>query len=381
MNEDPKIAAIDAELSPGFERGKSSLSVRVEEENPFRLGFWFDNQKSPAIGSYRGEIRFRHINLTGWGDVLSAGYALTEGLDDYRFRYSVPVNRWDTTLSIGGERTETTVVADPFHTLNITSETVTKYVSVNQPLYETLFRKLSMGMTFDIRDSETFQDGEPFPYARGTDDGASKITVLRVFNEYVDRNLSRVFALRSTVNFGLDAFDSTINENAPDSRYVSWLGQFQWMQRLPVLNSKVIVGTDIQVSDDALLPSEKFSIGGMNTVRGYRENRMTTDGGLVGTLEWRIPVYRFSFPFKKTSPEPVLLEVIPFYDYGTGWNKDTEDPNPEDISSLGLGLRLSLEDRFLAEIYWGYGLTDFDREESYDIQDDGIHFRIGMTIY
>ena len=143
--------------------------------------------------------------------------------------------------------------------------------------------------------------------------------MLRFAQDWVKRDTSSVFAACSQFNFGIDAFDATINVTGTDGKFFAWQGQFQWVEQLAprVLLIGRVGG---QFTDDSLLSLEKFSLVGINTVRGYAENQLLTDSGVLGTLELRIPVTK----------NPSTLQLNPFIEFGTGWNND--EPNPEDAT-------------------------------------------------
>jgi hemolysin activation/secretion protein len=51
LQQDPRIARLDAELAPGVQRGESVLRVRVEETTPFKVELAFNNYQSPTVGA------------------------------------------------------------------------------------------------------------------------------------------------------------------------------------------------------------------------------------------------------------------------------------------------------------------------------------------
>jgi hemolysin activation/secretion protein len=178
----------------------------------------------------------------------------------------------------------------------------------------------------------------------------------------------------------VDLFDATVNSDLPDGRYVGWEGQFQWVERLPVLDSKLVVRGVAQLASDGLLPSEKISIGGMDTVRGYRENFITSDEGLAAGIEWQVPVGHLRIPGVSTGFNDGLVELAAFFDYGQGSNKSFQDPDPDNISSVGLGVLWYPAERVAAKLYWGHALRNVDDYPDHDLQDDGIHFAIGAEL-
>jgi hemolysin activation/secretion protein len=383
LKQDPLIDNINAELRPGLKLGEAALHVAVDEARPYYLEVGFNNHQSPSIGAYRGEIRAGLLNITGWGDSLDAEYGITEGLDDFSLRYAVPVTRWDTTLSGGFERSESTVVADPFGPLDIKSETDTWHVALRHPFYRTVSNEFALSLEFENRRGETSLLGEGFSFSEGVPpDGQSEIAVLRFAQEWIDRTLTQVIAARSTFSFGLDAMGATVHDDGrPDGEFFTWLGQFQWLRRLEFLDSQTLFRVDLRLSDDPLLPMEKFAIGGADTVRGYRENQMTTDGGIVASLEWRIPVFQLRVPLISARPTDGWIRACPFIDAGAGWNAEGDDPDPDTLASIGLGLRWDLREAVYARIYWGHALEDVPDPSDWDLQDDGFHFEIGARLF
>ncbi len=91
------------------------------------------------------------------------------------------------------------------------------------------------------------------------------------------------------MSLGLNLLNSTINQGTPDSRFLSWRGQGQWV-RLLAPDTLLLVRGDIQLADGSLLPSEQFGLGGQETVRGYRQDALLTDNGTLLSTELRIPI-------------------------------------------------------------------------------------------
>ncbi|MDM8561388.1 ShlB/FhaC/HecB family hemolysin secretion/activation protein [Candidatus Parabeggiatoa sp. HSG14] len=398
LQQNPRFDRINAELGPGVKLGEGILKIDVKEARPYHFGFKFNNHRSPSVGAYRGEIDFSHNNLTGlfgnqkgWGDTFYLRYGMTEGLKDYSLRYDFPLNRNDTTLSFHVERSDSDVVESPFNLLDVESEADTYAVTITHPLLKKPQESFGVAVRFEKRSSKTFLLGKPFSFSPGVRDGESDLAVIRFSQDWLNRSRTHVLAARSSFNVGVNALESTINEDGtPDSQFFSWLGQFQWVQRLDnvfkdidiLKNSQTVFRTDLQWADQDLLPLEKFSVGGASTVRGYRENYLTRDRGLVSSLEWRIPLPKsmnVPLPWISKNPEDGRIEFAPFVDYGRSWNADSETPGFKDIYSIGLGLRwTAIQDHVYAEVYWGKALRDIPDPEDEDLQDDGVHFEMRL---
>jgi len=389
LHQNPLFRRINAELGPGIRLGEGILKLNVTEATPWEIGARFNNHRSPSVGSYRGEVFGVHRNLFGIGDSIYLRLGLTEGLKDYSFNYSVPVSsRYGTTLSFSAERSDAEVVSEPFNQLNIESEAETYALGITQPLIKTPNKEFNLGLKLERRSSTTYMfKGTPleqkFSFSPGVQDGESRISVLRFSQDWLDRSRTRVIAARSSFNFGFDAWDATINnDGSPDGKFFTWLGQFQWVQRITALGSQdtqLLVRADMQWANEDLLPLEKFSVGGASTVRGYRENQMTRDNGLVASIEWRIPIAKLPISGISKDTDDGVLQIAPFFDYGRAWNADADTPDPDNISSVGLGLRWMPSQRVSAVIYWGHALRDMGDQQDNDLQDDGIHFEFNIS--
>lgn len=373
LHQNPLFKRLNAELGPGVKLGEAMLKVQVTEERPYEFGFRVSNHRSPSVGAYRGELEAQHHNLLGFTDHLFLRYGLTSGLKDYTIDYSLPVTRYDTMLGFHVERSDSEVVTEPFKQLDVRSDAETYAITLTHPIYRKPDRELDLGLRLEKRSSKTYLLGRPFSFGEGVKDGKSDITVARFTQDWLYRSRVEVIAARSSFNFGLNALDSTINnDGTPDSKFFSWLGQFQWVKRLSLLDSQLLFRSDLQWTNEGLLPLEKFSIGGASTVRGYRENQLTRDNGWVSSLEWRIPI------ISRDTREDGILYFSPFVDYGRAWNSKSDTPDPRDISSVGLGLRWLPTQKIQAALYWGKALRKIPKSEDYDLQDDGVHFEFNM---
>ncbi|MBI5234061.1 MAG: ShlB/FhaC/HecB family hemolysin secretion/activation protein [Deltaproteobacteria bacterium] len=365
LQQDPRIKRINAELLPGVMAGESNLKVKVEEEKPFKSMFSFSNSQSPSVGAYRGELMLAHTNLSGRGDVLEGRFGLTEGAGDMSFSYTLPINARDTTLEAHYRKSASTVVEETFRRLDIESRAETYGMTLRHPLFKSPEQEFGFALTGEVRRDTTFLLGRPFSFT-GSADNVSHVTALRFSQEWVSRSRFEVIALRSNFSFGVDAFNATVNSGSEDGKFVSWTGQVQVVRQLSDTGALMILRTDAQFANDALLPMEKFSVGGMNSVRGYRENQLVRDNGMVSSVEFRLPVIR-------SGQRGAVLQFAPFADLGRSWNSGKETPNPENISSIGAGVRWAISQRAYFQTYYGRPLRKVSNS-GHDLQDEGVHF-------
>jgi hemolysin activation/secretion protein len=362
---DPIIERVDADLLAGSSPGLNVLRVQVKEAPAFHAGVAVANRQSPSIGSVQGSVFLQHDNFTGFGDQLNLEYGLTQGLNIYNISYKLPVNALDGTLNFQYGNNNSKIIESPFNDLGIRSDSETLSLSFRQPFLKKPQTEFAVGVGFDVRRSQTFLLNDiPFSFSEGTENGKSRVTAVRFFQDWINRSATRVLAVRSRFSFGIDAFDATINNTGTDARFFSWLGQFQWVQQV---SPRLVLLTRInaQLTPDSLLSLEKFTLGGLDTVRGYRQNQLVADNGVLGAIELRIPV----------TANPRMLQLTPFIEIGTGWNNRSENPNPSFIASLGLGMEWQVFRGLDARLDYGIPLVGL-KEQGNSLQDNGLYFSL-----
>ncbi|MBE9170394.1 ShlB/FhaC/HecB family hemolysin secretion/activation protein [Pleurocapsales cyanobacterium LEGE 06147] len=360
---DPLIERVNAELTAGSSPGRNILQVKITEAPAFHAGVFTANNQSPSIGSTQIGAFIVHDNSSGLGDRLRAEYGITEGLNLYDINYSIPVNALNGTIGLRLSNSDSSIIEDIFRDLDIESETQTYSLSFRQPLYRSPQTEFAVGLALDLRRSQTFLlDDIPFSFSEGPEDGESKVTVIRFSQDWVERNATRVLAARSQFSLGVDAFDATVNNIGIDGRFFSWLGQFQWVQRLSP-NTLLVARVNAQLTPDSLLPIEQFVIGGVDTVRGYRQNEIVADNGITFSAEIRIPL----------TSNPNTLQLAPFFDIGTAWNHRRSNPEPQTIAGLGLGLLWQPSQDLNLRLDYGIPLRAVgDRGDT--LQERGLYF-------
>lgn len=351
----------------------------MREAKTFDTQLVADNTRTPSVGSFRRRIQLSEANLLGLGDGLSLGYSNTDGSDSFDIGYALPLNSRNGTVSFAYGNTSSDVIEPPFNALDINGNSRYYELSLRQPISQTPSEEFAIGLSAVRSESEISSSVlenfriPPNQLSPGADDqGRTRISAVQFFQEWTQRNASEVIAARSGFNLGIGAFNATVNEDAPDSRFFSWRGQAQWV-RLLAPETLLVLRGDVQLSPDALVPSQQFSLGGIDSVRGYRQDALLTDSGAFISAEVRLPIYR-------SRQRQTVLQLTPFIDAGTTWNNgrrnrngNTTDPNT--LVSAGLGLRLQLSNRFTARLDWGIPLVDLSvRKRTW--QENGVYFSI-----
>jgi hemolysin activation/secretion protein len=372
---DPLIKTISAELSAGTRPELSVLEVRVQEADSFRAEVLTDNGRDPSVGSWRRGVRITQGNTLGFGDGLDLSYTNTDGSNAYDFSYTVPFNPKNGTIRLAAGVDTTRVVESPFDRADITGKSRYYELSLRQPIILTPREELAVGLTASRQESDTKIFGVEFPLSAGADArGRTRISALRFFQDWTKRNPLQIFALRSQFSLGIGALDATINPEPPDSRFFSWRGQAQYV-RLLAPETLLILRSDAQLSTRALVPLEQFGLGGLRSVRGYRQNVLLTDNAVLASAEVRLPILR-------ASKVEGLLQLAPFIDFGIGWNSSGGTVNDSNtLLGIGLGLQWQMSDRLTARFDYGIPLIDDVNAGDQTLQEKGLYFSVNYSLF
>ncbi len=369
----PLIASVSAELSAGTRAGQNVLEVRIREAKSLSAQLSLDNNRAPSVGSLRRKVQVSEANLTGLGDTLSVGYSNTDGSNSYDLSYTLPINPYNGTIAFAFNNGNSNVLEKPFNILDIYANSTSYDFTFRQPIEQTPSQEIAMGFTASYRESLTSLLKIPFPLSAGADDnGVTKIAVLRAFQEFTQRSSQSVISLRSQFSLGLGGvLGSNVNTSFPDSRFVSWRGQSQYVNLLAP-DTFLLLRGDLQFGDRALLPSEQIGFGGQDTLRGYRQDVLLGDNGLNLSAELRMPILRI--------PEwEGLLQIVPFVDAAAVWTSSGEATSSSNtLLGTGLGLRWRVGNTLDLRLDYGIPLISVPNSRN-TAQENGLYFNLNFT--
>ncbi|BAY90745.1 MULTISPECIES: ShlB/FhaC/HecB family hemolysin secretion/activation protein [unclassified Tolypothrix] len=395
LQQDPLIESANFRLLSGSSPGKSILEVEVKQAKSFSVSLSNDISGFSHLGISQQQIVLTEANLLGIGDSLSLGYSGTEGTHNWNVNYTFPLNARNGTLSftynqsqaegisalngfvpssvqsINEETLAASSINSPLDSLQVPGNssnqesTLRTYeLTLRQPIIrriaeETLgngeqppsYEELALGLTAFLGESPTISSLLPLSLSSlSNDSGMTRTFALRFFQEFKKHNAQDSIELRSQFSFGFNSLSSTSNEplalgNSVPATFVSWQGQAQWT-RILAKDTLLLVRANAQLAYQTLVPSEQFILGGKG---GYLQDSLLTDNGIFASTEVQLPVMAV---FRGKG----LIQVIPFVDFGTGWNNSGQtNPSPNTMASVGLGLQWQ-QDRVTARLDWGIPL-------------------------
>ena len=389
LADDPAIRTINADLRPGSRPGEASLRLLVDPQDRFDAYITAGTSRSPSVGGERiaggGALR----NLVSGGDLLSLETGRTKGLDDYTGSYVTPLFTPRLSLSLRGSINNAAVVDSQLVPLDIRSrdragEIGVTYGAVRNPLTPLgeggwkPASSLSFGVAVAQRRSRSFLLGQPFSFAPGSVDGRSKYTAARLLGDLLLRSVNQVFAASVTATMGLEGTRTPLAVALnPDKNFKALLVQLNYARRLSGNGLELRARATGQVSDSILYAGERLSSGGANTVRGYRENLLLTDQGVIGSVE-------LSQPFSLSGRERSGFDwggfsIAGFVDGARLHNFGSAATPTRSLYSVGASLSWIPSDAIVARATYGHALTDVGNLGKRDLQDRGFHF--SLTLY
>lgn len=275
MNDLPGLAA-RATLAPGAEYGTTDMVIRAEETT-VAGAVTFDNQGIKETGQLRVDAGIDFNNPLRIGDQLNIRAIRTEHdlLSFGRIGYSLPIA--SNGMRLGGTYSRVNYdIAGPFAALGISGEVSNAEFLLTWPYLRSRARNIIFGI--GMRRTEAKQR------TLGVETSDTRIDLLNlsvtgnwVHEDSAFSNATLAFAGNGKKNpFGTrqDAqaakLDFDINHLRAASKNWDYYLRTHWV-----------------FSSDALADTEKFSLGGPGSVRGYRQSTLRGDNGWLATIELR----------------------------------------------------------------------------------------------
>ncbi|GGC40643.1 hypothetical protein GCM10011371_30080 [Novosphingobium marinum] len=385
---DRAIDSVDAGLRPGERPGAANLSMLVRPKDRFDLYFGAANNRAPSVGGLRLAAGGSMRNPLLAGDLLSAEIGFTDGLTDGIASYEAPVFDPHTFLILRAAFNDVAVVEQRLADLDIESREWSVEGGISRRLVDSPLipesggwspaRSLDIGVLLAHRRTKTYLLGEPFSFSPGAVNGRAEYTALRFTQDYVEQGTRHVLAISLTETVGLDGTRPTApGVLKPNRNFVAVLGQASFAQRLTnrlELNLR-LAG---QYSSGTLYSGERFSIGGENSVRGYRENLLLADRALFASAELAYSLSLTGMTAGAPAFDWGAFRLAIFADGAIADNSEQPEPFPDDVASVGASLAWVPSRAIFARISYGEALRDPQLAGKRYLQDRGVQFRITL---
>jgi len=374
--DDPLFTSINSRILPGTELGEAVLEMDVERARPYALSVALNNYRPPSIGEKGYDAASQVRDLTGWGDLLDAdinGPVGVSGGINYNVGWQVPINRYDSRVAVRSEYSETVVTEEPLAALDIRSKIERQELWLTQPVLASLVQQINIAFGVGFERNTTGIAGMPFSLLPGADAGVTRSVTARLAPDYSYRTGTEYLGLRITLlhaNLLDQSFNSASNipNVQPDPHYYVLTGQVRHLiefkgPRLEAESRVTVQRTESRISD-----LHAIEIGGINSVRGFRENEL-----LLSNVQNLNVDFRWLALPHASQVRPAFT-IGTFFDWAHGY--DVGEPATT-LSSCGVTLK-TVWPHVQADLAIGARLIrpSFVDQEHGSWQDHGIHAQI-----
>ncbi len=339
INDLPGVEARSVISASPTKTGAADLRIIIERD-PYDALLAIDNHGSRYLGPIQATAAGSLNSFFGNNETITAQLVVAPDFGDgielgyFALSYEQPV--WDhgTTLTFSASHTDT----EPGYNLDdfdVEGRSQLFSVTAEHPFIRSRAQNFYGRITFDWRDLESSNNLEATreDNIRSIRAGARYELLDTLFG--VGINSADVVVSQGLDVFGAsDEGDANLTRAQGDPQYFKVEADVQRLQRI-TSNVNLLVGARGQWSNDALLSSEEFGVGGINLGRAYDPSEIVGDRGVAGKVEvqWNEPTeWRLVQDY----------QVYGFYDVGKVWNEDATANNQKvnSLASAGVGLRM-----------------------------------------
>lgn len=335
--------------------GASDLRIIVERD-PYDAVIAIDNHGSRYLGPVQVSAGGSLNSFFGNNERITAQFAVApdkggEELVYFALGYDQPIGTYGTVIRTTYNHASTEPGFD-LSQFDVRGRSDFASIGIEHPFMRSRDRSFFGRIGFDWRDVESRNDLEPTR--------EDSIRAVRVGGRY--EFLDSLFGAGANLfdfefSRGVDIFGAsspnrpTLSRPAGDPTFTKANLELQRLQRITT-GVNLLIAASGQLSNNALLSSEEFGVGGQSFGRGYDPSEIVGDEGFAGKAEiqWREPA-----PLSWVDD----YQLYGFYDFGRVWNVDptTNADKTNSLASVGVGVRADFPENVKAGVSLARPLT------------------------
>ena len=350
------VYQIRAELLPGETEGTSDLHLALDEkENPLSSFLFVDNAGQHESGRTRIGMYSEYRGIGGHDAAIFVTPVWTRGIWGGSVGMDMPIGTRGTRASISFSRNLVDIIRGVFKDGKMKANSNDLALVVTHPLKVTTFSKVDLFVEAHRKNSGMTSAGLE------VSDDEAKTAKLGLSARKFDDHGVWFFSGAATAYDGDDHFrDIEKNgvyysayalrrQNLPKDQYLSLrlAGQYTARKGLPT--------------------TEQFSLGGMASVRGFKESALSGDRGWLAGIEYGFPI----------SADHRTWRGLAFFDYGVAINNFSLYTQRDDLGGAGLGVEYA-KGGWYAKAIVGFPLIDSAKKAAGD--SCRIHFYVQRSI-
>ncbi len=314
-------------LEPGPVYGTTNVNVVMDEPQTVSASVFIDNAGQEETGVIRYGSYLVVRSLTKYRDILNVGGLMTQagGSHSLYGSYEIPEPFLGTRIGIGADYSDTEITSGSLHSLNVKGDFYDVYLYSKKP--------------FNVKPATVSN----FMFTISTKRGSNYISSFRTQDNKTDTlavSVDNLMLFNGGYLFNYASITNGLTLIEGKDYFMRYTYQGNLYKTL-FKNTGFDFKLKAQYADGTTVPSgSKMQIGGVNTVRGYREGMLSANSGVNAMTELQYDCSDFLFP-------KVLdyTKFFMFFDYGyiiPNSEENIPDNYRKDIYSAGLGFRFSL---------------------------------------
>jgi len=285
-------------IKPGSKEGTTDYEIIAFEPQNQNVTLYVDNDGYENSGRWREGLFYTVRSLSGYRDALRSSFIRSQGTNAWALGYSFPLSHRGMRLDLNYTGNRTKILNGELKPLGVRGKAQSFSLNWRIPFHITEHARHETGLQYVYQTAKTEFGYGTSSIVPWVDDKIHRIIPYVSFTHYGNTSVfyhkhSFVLAQRRNIDGRSDSGKLYRLSSFWQKRYGG--GQF-WQSRLEGQWS----------ANNYLASSDRFFIGGVNSVRGYEEGFIGGTKGLTANLEYHIPLDKAKH-----------VSLFPFFDWGT----------------------------------------------------------------
>ena len=325
-------------MKAGQKPGTTDYEITAYEPKRDTWTIFEDNAGSDTSGEYRTGLFFNTKSLSGTCDPFSVGTVFSEGTRAANAMYTRSLGRSGTKMNLLYSTNAVKVTKGDYKDM-IKGHANSYAIGFTQPLVVNETTRTELSLDYNRQNSKTdfMVLGNRFNIV---DDSVQDFTLGFAMTNYGASHV--LYQKHSYVRGYSERTPSSMLEDSQNFGFYKFNGLYQ---KLYAGGQRINLRADAQWSgSEGMVSSRQFYMGGMYSVRGYKENFLGGDSGFTFSAEYSIPVINRN------------TNAFTFFDYGHVYGNGQSDDQHSILASLGLGIRSTINQYCSASLTLGVPL-------------------------
>lgn len=344
-------------MKAGAVEGTTDYDIYIYEPKNQRLSVGADNNGYESSGRWREFIFYNNRSVSNQRDAFRIYYQRSKGTDAWGAGYSLPLGHRGIKLDFDFSKNNTETIDGQMKSVGVKSDSYSAGATLRVPFKVDRNSRYEAGFQFQHQESETDFGTKTDVRLKWVDDDTNRYIPYVSFTHYGDHS---VLYHKHSASF-IRRRDLTGNHSDAVDYQLNGFFQRRW-QHGQALQSTF----EAQLSSrQGLSSSDRFFIGGSNSVRGYEESYLGGEEGFSANLEYSVPLDSRKY-----------IRALTFIDYGRVYGSTVLDGENQ-LVSTGVGLNAYYKD-FSMNLILGVPLKRHFGGEHID--KTRVHFSLNASI-